>query len=131
MSQALLPFRVEVIPTNDKVTGRAGLPLIVELLAAFGMTEVIHRELKIRQRSSGYREGELLEDMAMLMAAGGDCVADIKILKADGGLCRMLDRKLPSEDALFDFLYAFHSEDLIQQAKPERVNDSETAPSTI
>jgi hypothetical protein len=117
MSQALLPFRVEVIPTNDKVTGRAGLPLIVELLAAFGMTEVIHRELKIRQRSSGYREGELLEDIAMLMAAGGDCVADIKILKADGGLCRMLDRKLPSEDALFDFLYAFHSEDLIQQAK--------------
>ena len=67
---------------------------------------MVKRLLKIHQRSGGYPESEMVEDTVMLLASGGECVADIKVLSADGGLCRLLNRKFPSSDALFDFLYA-------------------------
>lgn len=123
MSQSLFPFTVEIIPANDKVTGRAGLPLVVETLRAFGMKKVIKREVKIRKRASGYSETELVEDSLLLLAGGGDCVADIDVLGADGGLCRMLGREMPSQDALFEFLYAFHDDELIEKAKESRKPD--------
>lgn len=119
----LLPFKLETIRSNDKLTGRAGLPLVLETLRAFGIDDALKRDLKVRKRASGYSELAMVENIALLLASGGDCVSDIKILKADDGLCRLLDRKLPSEDALFDFLYAFHSDDLIQKAKDARTPD--------
>lgn len=123
MSRPLLPFHVEVIAESDKVTGRVGLALVVETLRAFVMDEVIARELKIRERSGGYSETEMVEAVALMLAAGGDCVSDINVLKADAGLCRLLGRTLPSEDALFDFLYRFHSDELIKQAQQNRKPD--------
>jgi hypothetical protein len=122
-AQPLLPFRVEVLPRNDKVTARVGLALVVETLRAFGMAEVIKRELKVRQRASGFTEQEMIEDFALLLADGGDCVADMEALGADGGLCRLVGRKFPSADAAFDFLYAFHDDQLIDAAKAQRKPD--------
>lgn len=122
-SQCLLPFQVKVIPDNDKVTARVGLALVVETLAAFGMTKVIKRELKVRKRASGFTEKEMIESFAMMMADGGDCVADMEVLGADGGLCRLLGRQFPSADAAFDFLYAFHDDKLIEDAKAKRKPD--------
>jgi hypothetical protein len=114
--QHILPFDVKVVPDNDKVTARAGLTLVIETLAAFGMGEVIKRELKVRQRNSGFTEQAMVEDFAMMLAGGGECVADMKVLGADGGLCRLLGRQFPSADAAFEFLYAFHDDSLIAEA---------------
>jgi len=121
--QTVLPFKVQVVPQNDSVTGRAGLPLVVEALRAFGMDEVIKSKLQVHERAGGFPETELLEAIVLLLASGGDCVADINVLAADHGLCRLLNRTLPSSDALFDFLYAFHSDELIENAKAERKPD--------
>jgi hypothetical protein len=118
--QCLLPFEVKVTPENDKVTARVGLTLVVETLRAFGMNKVIKRLLKIRQRHSGYRETQMVENFVMMLADGGSCVADMEVLGADAGLCRLLGRAFPSADAAFDFLYAFHDDTLIEQAKANR-----------
>jgi hypothetical protein len=118
--QQILPFDVKVVAEDDKFTARAGLVLVVETLAAFGMGEVIKRELKIRERSTGFSEQAMVEDFAMLLASGGECVADMNVLGADGGLCRLVGRKFPSADAAFEFLYAFHDESLIEAAKASR-----------
>lgn len=121
--QCLLPFQVKVTQDNDKVTARVGLALVVETLAAFGMAKVIKHELKVRKRASGFTEKEMVESFAMMMADGGDCVADMEVLGADGGLCRLLGRQFPSADAAFDFLYAFHDNKLILEAKAKRKPD--------
>lgn len=121
--QVLLPFEVKTTPADDKVTGRVGLTLVVETLLAFGMAKVIKRELKVRQRDNGFSEKEMIEDFAMLLADGGECVADMAVLGADAGLCRLLGREFPSADAAFDFLYAFHDEKLIEDAKARRKPD--------
>jgi hypothetical protein len=121
--QRILPFDVKVVADNDKVTARLGLALVVETLAAFGMGEVVKRELKIRRRDSGFTEQAMVEDFAMMLAGGGECVADMEVLNTDGGLRRLVGRKFPSASASFDFLYAFHDDSLIEAAKAKRKPD--------
>lgn len=120
MSQGLLPYVVEVVPDGNGVTGRAGLPLVLETLRALGLPQAIRTHLHLRERQSGYTETEKIEALVLLLAAGGDCLDDIAVLQADGGLGRLLDRQLPSADTLRHFLYAFHDDRLIAQAQAAR-----------
>jgi hypothetical protein len=120
MSQGLLPYTVEVVAGADSVTGRAGLPLVLETLRALGLEPVIRAQVRVRERQSGYTEVEKIEALVLLLAAGGDCLDDIAVLQADGGLRRLLGRRFPSADALRHFLYAFHDDAVIQQAQAAR-----------
>jgi hypothetical protein len=120
MSQGLLPYRVEVIADAAAVTGRAGLPLVLETLRALGLEAAIAQHVCVRERQSGYTETEKIEALVLLLAAGGDCLDDIAVLQADGGLRRLLGRRLPSADRLRHFLYAFHDEQLIADAQAQR-----------
>ncbi len=120
MSQGLLPYTVETVPDLEGLTGRAGLPLVLETLRALGLPRVIRAQVRVRQRQSGYTEVEKLEALVLLLAAGGDCLDDIAVLQADGGLGRLLDRQLPSADTLRHFLYACHDERLIREAQAQR-----------
>jgi hypothetical protein len=120
MSQGLLPYTVEVIERTDTVTSRAGLPSVLETMRALGLPRVIREQVRVRERQSGYTETEKIEALVLLLAAGGDCVEDIAVLQADGGLRRLLGRRFPSADALRDFLYAFHDEQLLLQAQAAR-----------
>ncbi|MCK6557458.1 transposase, partial [Candidatus Binatia bacterium] len=120
MKQGLLPYGVEVVEAADTVTGRAGLPLVVETMRALGVAGIIEDELSIRRRARGHSEVQMIEALVLLLASGGECLDDINGLRADQGLCRLLDRPLPSADALRRFLYEFHDEALILQAQAQR-----------
>jgi len=120
MSQGLLPYTVEVVAEGDGVTGRAGLPLVLETMHALGLDQAIAQHVHVRERQSGYTEAEKIEALVLLFAAGGDCLDDIAVLQADGGLGRLLDRQLPSADTLRHFLYACHDDALIAQAQAAR-----------
>lgn len=58
----------------------------------------------------------------LLFAAGGECIEDIRVLRADKGLMR-LTGELPSEDVLWSFLNAFHDERLLEEARRSRPPD--------
>jgi hypothetical protein len=120
MSQGLLPYTVEVVPDADGLTSRAGLPLVLETMRALGLDQAIAQHVHVRERQSGYSEAEKIEALVLLLAAGGDCLDDIAVLQADGGLGRLLGRRFPSADTLRHFLYAFHDDALIQQAQAAR-----------
>lgn len=120
MSQGLLPYTVEVVPDGAGLTGWAGLPLVLETLRALGLDQAIAHHVRVRERQSGYTEAEKLEALILLLAAGGDCLDDIAVLQADGGLGHLLGRRLPSADTLRHFLYAFHDEQLILAAQAAR-----------
>jgi len=120
MSQGLLPYTVDVVERADTMTGRAGLPLVLETVRALGLEQAIAAHLHVRERQSGYTETEKREALVLLLAAGGDCFDDIRVLQADAGLSRLLDRTLPSADTLRHFLYAFHDDGLIHQAQAAR-----------
>ena len=108
MSQGLLPYTVEAVDRADTGTGRAGLPLVLETMRALALDQAIAQHVRVRERQSGYTEVEKLEALVLLLAGGGDCLDDIAVLQADGGLRRLLGRRFPSADTLRHFLYAFH-----------------------
>jgi hypothetical protein len=120
MSHGLLPYTVETVPDLEGLTSRAGLPLVLETLRALGLPRVIRAQVHIRERQSGYTETEKIEALVVLLAGGGDCLDDIAVLQADGGLGRLLERQLPSADTLRHFLYACHDEQLIAAAQAQR-----------
>jgi Transposase DDE domain group 1 len=124
MSQGLLPYTVETVPDGDGLTSRAGLPLVLETMRALGLPRVIREQVRIRERQSGYTEAEKIEALILLLAAGGDCLDDIAVLQADGGLGRLLGRRLPSADTLRHFLYACHDDALIAEAQARRPPDT-------
>jgi hypothetical protein len=124
MSQGLLPYTVETVPDGDGLTSRAGLPLVLETMRALGLPRVIREQVRIRERQSGYSEAEKIEALILLLAAGGDCLDDIAVLQADGGLGRLLGRRLPSADTLRHFLYACHDDALIAEAQARRPPDT-------
>lgn len=110
--RGVLPFLVQPVADGADATGRAGLPVVVEVLRAFGVDKQIEEHLQLKERQRGFPEVELVEGVVLLQAAGGEHLDDIEVLRQDGGLCRLLDRSLPSADALGDFLHRFHDEEL-------------------
>lgn len=104
--QGILPYVLQLGET-EQVTARAGLPLVVEALRGLRLDDTVQKRLKVAKRQRGFPELEKLEALMSLIAAGGDRVEDIRVLAEDKGLLRLLDRTLPSPDALLDFLHAF------------------------
>src|SRR5277367_3300712 len=117
--QGLLPYTIEVVDDDTTLTGHAGLPLVLETMRALGVSEVLDGALGIRRRNHGATDAQKAEALVLLMAAGGDSVDDIEVLRADKGLQR-LSGSLPSADVLLTFLHAFHDERLIEQAQRDR-----------
>jgi hypothetical protein len=120
--QGVLPYVVEISHRSDGITAHAGLPLVLETIRGLGLDAVIGQYVRVRERERGYSEARKIEALVMLMASGGDCFDDIEILRADLGLCRLVGA-LPAADALRNFLYAFHDDDLIREAQARRARD--------
>lgn len=121
-NQRILPYIVEVMDKPEGITAWAGLPSVLDAIRAFGLDEVVQQQIRVRKRKRGYSEAKKVEALVLLMAAGGECVDDIQMLKADAGLCRLVG-DFPSADALLTFLYAFHDEALIEKARAQLTGD--------
>lgn len=115
----VLPFVLQPARRSDAMTAWGGLPTVLETMRSLGLDRTIGEILQVRERASGYSEARKLEALVLLLAAGGDCIDDIEVLRADAGLSRLVG-VLPGADALRTFLYAFHSEELMAEAQAAR-----------
>jgi hypothetical protein len=113
----MLPYSVEVVDDDAAVTAYAGLPLIVETMRKLGVSAQLDKQLGIRQRNNGTTDSQKAEGVVLRMASGGTCLSDIEKLRADKGLERLLDYRLPSEQALWNFFNAFHDDALVEEAR--------------
>jgi len=109
-SQGLLPFGFEVAARPMDLTAQAGLTLVAETLMALGTEALVSSELRMRRRQRGHTEFDKLQAIVLLLAAGGDCVEDVRKLREDVALSKLLLRPAPSPDALHQFLSLFHDE---------------------
>lgn len=110
--QGVLPFQYEAEPDGDEVTSWSGLPLLVELMKQLGVEQQA-KGLEFRQRDAGFSEFEIVTAFVLLMAAGGECLDDIRVLRDDKALCALLGHALPSADTLRRTLEMFHDERLV------------------
>lgn len=126
--QGVLGFQYEAEADGDEVTAWSGLPLIVEVMKQFGVER--HAEaLSLRERDAGFSAFELVTSFVLLMAAGGDCLDDIRMLREDRALCALLGHELPSADTLRRTLEAFHDKEAMV-ARPTEQGKAWIAPET-
>jgi len=130
MSQGVLGFKYEEEKHETGMTGLAGLPIYLELMASIDLPGLIGRHLQVKQR--GWTDAEEVSSLILLNLAGGDCVDDLSKVEKDEGFCRILrrvsqwgkkrrerreregrwgkeqKRSVPSPSSAFRYLSAFH-----------------------
>jgi len=121
--EAPLLFDVDPEPAEDLLTGLAGLTLVAEAFRGLSLGRSANQHLQIKERQRGFDEGTYVESFVLLNAAGGDCLDDFDRLREDRALAELLGHPLPSPEAARKFLYAFHDEEKIEQAKRQREAD--------
>ena len=115
--QGRLPFEYDVVPDTGSVTSYGGLPIVIDALRSHGSEASIQKHVQVRERSSTHTEVTLIEDLVLLMSAGGDCLDDLAGLRDDKGLSRLLGRTMASPETARKFLYEFHDDELIAKAQ--------------
>ncbi len=73
---------VQIVADADRLTSRAGTALLVGLSDRVGLTEALSRAMRgVRRRRSRHDPGRTLRDLAVMVADGGDCLADLSALR--------------------------------------------------
>ena len=73
---------VQIVADADCLTSRAGTVLLVGLADRVGLTAALSEALGgLRQRRSRHDPGRTLRDLAVMLADGGDCLADLSALR--------------------------------------------------
>ncbi len=71
-------FTVDVVPDGEGLVSHAGSALLARVADKTGLTGALSRELAgLKQRRSGHDQGFVVRDLAVMLADGGDCLADL------------------------------------------------------
>ena len=85
-----LPFEIDDAIDPTLVTGRAGVPLVIELFRQLGVAQAVDAHVAVKQRQRGLRPSQLVESLLVLWASGGDRCQDLTTLREDQGLAALL-----------------------------------------
>jgi len=144
MTQGVLPFKYEEEKKSTDLTSLAGLPIYLDLALVSGLFDSLKRRLKVRTSGQGWSDTEIATSLILLNLAGGSCVNDLEILKADQGFNRVLRRvkngwmsrkerrqekrrlrkskeevcEVPSPSTVFRFLSCFHDKEEETNRRP-------------
>lgn len=122
-TESPLLFELDAKPAEEVLTSWGGIPLVVQAFRSLGLPGSVQQHLAVKERERGYDEATFVESFVVLNAAGGECVDDFAHLRADPGLSELIGHEIPSPEAARKFLYAFHEEDKIAEAKQRRLPD--------
>jgi len=96
--------RVKVAETDAAVTGLGGVPGLVNLAHEMGLFKDVDALLPPKERDRGYSPSASVFDLMLIPFAGGECIDDLAVLRADQGLERLLRRKVMAPSTAHDFL---------------------------
>jgi hypothetical protein len=107
------PARVEVRRSSQEITAHAGLVLVRELAARLGLGELLGR-LTVKRRRRGFSPAQAVMGIVETLVAGGDCLDDSRLLRADHAQQRLRGHGLPEATTLGRFLRRFNIGHLAQ-----------------
>jgi len=91
MTQGVLGFQYEEDGSASGLTSVAGLPIYLDLVRASGLADAIRVHVRVAGEQ-GWLDVQMVLALVFLNLAGGDCVADVDRLAADGGFSAVLGR---------------------------------------
>jgi DDE family transposase len=75
-------FTVDVASNGDRLVSRAGAALLAEAADRLGLTDALSRALApMRERRGRHDPGRVVCDLAVMVADGGDCLADLRAVR--------------------------------------------------
>ncbi len=119
-TESSLFLSIDPEPIAETLTSMGGVPLLVRAYRSLGLPAMVREHVEVKQRERGLDEAEMVESIVVLNAMGGECFDDFLRLREDAGLKEMLGHGIPSPDAARRFLYQFHEQDKIEEAKQGR-----------
>src|SRR5919198_5625096 len=113
------PVTVEVTADGAGLVSHAGTALLAQVADKLGLTRALSLPLGVlKQRRRGHDPGRVIRDLAVMLADGGECVADLGAVRdqqalfgpvaSDSTAFRVIDR-VASEPGLLDALRAAHA----------------------
>jgi hypothetical protein len=110
---------VEVTSDGEGLVSHAGSALLAQIADKSGLTQALSARLAdLKQRRSGHDPGRVVRDLAVMLADGGDCLADLGAVRdqdalfgavaSDSTAFRVLDR-IASTPGLLDALADAHA----------------------
>lgn len=117
---SLVPLEISPEPATETLTAYGGLPLVVQTMKTLGVLQSITQHVQVKERERGFTEAEMVTSLVALMCVGGDCVDDLRRLKADPGVETMLGHAVPAPETARKFLNRFHQDAAIEEAKQRR-----------
>jgi hypothetical protein len=97
---------VQIAASSQQITARAGLVLVRELVASLGVGELLDR-VTVKKRERGYSPAQAMLALCETLIAGGACLDDVAVLRADSGQELLRGHGLPEPTTLGRFLRRF------------------------
>jgi Transposase DDE domain group 1 len=112
-------FTVDVSADGDGLVSHAGSAMLAQVADKAGLTRALSRGLGgLRQRRGGHDPGRVVRDLAVMLADGGDCLADLRAVGDQAPLFgpvasastafRVVDQ-IASTPGLLDALHGAHA----------------------
>jgi hypothetical protein len=98
---------VQVVPSTQEITAHAGLVLVRELAAALGLPELLDA-ITVKKRRRGYAPSQQALALCETLIAGGECLDDAALLRADSAQEQLRGHAVPDPTTLGRFLAGFN-----------------------
>jgi Transposase DDE domain group 1 len=101
------PALVRVAASSQQITGHAGLVLVRELWDRLGLSALLDA-LTVKRRRRGYSPAQTMLALVETLIAGGECLDDAALLRADSGQQQLRGHAVPDPTTLGRFLARFN-----------------------
>lgn len=98
---------VGIVPSTQQITAHAGLVLVRELAWALGLPELLD-QVTLKKRSRGYSPSQQALALCETLIAGGACLDDAALLRADAAQEQLRGHAVPDPTTLGRFLASFN-----------------------
>jgi len=97
---------VQVAASSQQITAHAGLVLVRELAGRLGVGELLDR-VTVKKRRRGYSPAQAMLALCETLIAGGECLDDVDVMRADSAQALLRGHGLPEATTLGRFLRRF------------------------
>jgi hypothetical protein len=98
---------VQVVPSGQQITAHAGLLLVRELAERLGLSELLDT-VTVKKRRRGYSPSQQALALCETLIAGGECLDDAALIRADAAQQQLRGHAVPDPTTLGRFLASFN-----------------------